>query len=350
MAIPARQIGWSQKSNLLWQISKQLEYLTGVLYKGTTTTTTTTASPTTTTTTTSGGGPTTTTTTTTPIPFSGTVDIIASPYCLNSPSYSSNVSGDSSFCNSTQFTGGTFMTIPAGTWAIRDQITLSLLNITTNGSSVAIVDTGIVCYECTTTTTTTIAIPTVTIGTQIWTDANLEVTTYRNGDVIPEVTDQSAWAGLTTGAWCWYNNNSANNAGYGKLYNWYAVNDPRGLAPNGFHVPSWDEWNTLVATAGGVYFAQFSLVETGTTCWVPPNTGATNSTGFSACAGGFRDNSNFNQGPFIPGVTNNEANFWTSTSYDLTTKRGIKIQEGSNVYVDGGGSPTYGFSVRLVKD
>jgi len=165
MAIPSRQIGWGTEENLLWQISKQLEYLTNVIYNigSNTTTTTTSTSSTTTTTTTSGGGPTTTTTTTTPIPFSGTVDIIASPYCLNSPSYSSTVSGDSSFCNSTQFTSGTFMTIPAGTWAIRDQITLSLLNITTNGSSVAIVDTGIVCYECTTTTTTTTA-PTYTIG------------------------------------------------------------------------------------------------------------------------------------------------------------------------------------------
>jgi len=154
MAIPSRQIGWGTEENLLWQISKQLEYLTNVIYNigsNTTTTTTSTSS-------------TTTTTTTTPIPFSGTVDIIASPYCLNSPSYSSTVSGDSSFCNSTQFTSGTFGTIPAGTWAIRDQITLSLLNITTNGSSVAIVDTGVVCYECTTTTTTTTTAPTYTIG------------------------------------------------------------------------------------------------------------------------------------------------------------------------------------------
>ena len=138
MAIPSRQIGWGTEENLLWQISKQLEYLTNVVYN----------IPNNTTTSTSSTSSTTTTTTAPPIPFSGTVDIIASPYCLNSPSYSSNVSGDSSFCNSTQFTSGTFMTIPAGTWAIRDQITLGLLNITTNGSGVAIVDTGIVCYEC----------------------------------------------------------------------------------------------------------------------------------------------------------------------------------------------------------
>lgn len=228
---------------------------------------------------------------------------------------------------------------------------------TTNGTGLLV--SKELCNSITTTTTTT-SIPTVTIGTQIWTDENLAVTTYRNGDVIPEVTDQTAWANLTTGAWCYYHNNTTyddatygvgyigNN--YGKLYNWYAVNDPRGLAPYGFHVPSWDEWNTLVAAAGGLYFAQFSLVETGTTHWVPPNTGATNSTGFSARAGGFRNDSNFYQGPYIPGATNNEANFWTSTNLDLTTARGITIQEGSNVYVDGGGGKTYGQSVRLVKD
>ncbi len=138
MAIPSRQIGWGTEENLLWQISKQLEYLTNVVYN----------IPNNTTTSTSTSSTTTTTTTTPPIPFSGTVDIIASPYCVNSPSYSSNVSGDSSFCNSTQFTSGTFSTIPAGTWAIRDQATLYFLVVTTNGSSVAIVDTGIFCNQC----------------------------------------------------------------------------------------------------------------------------------------------------------------------------------------------------------
>lgn len=68
----------------------------------------------------------------------------------------------------------------------------------------------------------------VTIGTQIWTTKNLDVATYRNGDPIPQVTDASEWQNLTTGAWCWYNNDSVNYAAtYGRLYNWYAVNDPR---------------------------------------------------------------------------------------------------------------------------
>jgi uncharacterized protein (TIGR02145 family) len=86
---------------------------------------------------------------------------------------------------------------------------------------------------------------TVTIGNQVWMVKNLVVTHYRNGDPIPQVTDPTEWANLTTGAWCYYNNDPANGAIYGKLYNWYAVNDTRGLAPSGYHVPSDAEWKIL---------------------------------------------------------------------------------------------------------
>jgi hypothetical protein len=81
-------------------------------------------------------------------------------------------------------------------------------------------------------------IETEVIGTQEWTTKNLNVSKYRNGDVIPEVKDPKEWGSLTTGAWCYYNNDPKNEAIYGKLYNWHAVNDPRGLAPEGFHVPT----------------------------------------------------------------------------------------------------------------
>ena len=80
---------------------------------------------------------------------------------------------------------------------------------------------------------------------------NLNVSKYRNGDVIPQVQDQNAWANLTTGAWCYYDNDATNGTKYGKLYNWYAVNDPRGLAPNGFHIPSDAEWTVLTDYLGG---------------------------------------------------------------------------------------------------
>ena len=90
----------------------------------------------------------------------------------------------------------------------------------------------------------------VTIGSQVWTSKNLNVATYRNGDVIPQVQNEKAWAKLTTGAWCYYNNDSKNGAIYGKLYNWYAVNDPRGLAPKGFHISSDSELNNVTDLKG----------------------------------------------------------------------------------------------------
>src|ERR1035437_4904310 len=132
-----------------------------------------------------------------------------------------------------------------------------------------------------------VSIPSVTICTQSWMLKNLDVSTYRNGDLIPEVTDGSAWSALTAGAWCWYNNDSATNAStYGKLYNWYAVNDPRGLAPTGWHVPSDAEWTTLSTCLGGNAVAGGAMKETGTTHWTSPNTGATNSSGFTGLPGG----------------------------------------------------------------
>jgi hypothetical protein len=88
-------------------------------------------------------------------------------------------------------------------------------------------------------------IETVVIGTQEWTTKNLNVSRYRNGDEIPEVKDPKKWAKLTTGAWCYYNNDPENGATYGKLYNWYAVNDLRGLAPEGFHIPTDTELKKL---------------------------------------------------------------------------------------------------------
>jgi uncharacterized protein (TIGR02145 family) len=108
-------------------------------------------------------------------------------------------------------------------------------------------------------------IPTVTICDQVWMLKNLDVTTYRNGDPIPQVTDPSAWVGLTTGAWCYASFNPANGS-MGKLYNWYAVNDPRGLAPEGWHIPSLAEWNTFAACVGGLSVGGTNMQEMG---WAP---------------------------------------------------------------------------------
>lgn len=93
------------------------------------------------------------------------------------------------------------------------------------------------------------------IGSQTWMQKNLNVTSYRNGDVIPEVTDPSAWGDLTTGAWGHYGNDPSNDAIYGKVYNWYAINDPRGLAPLGFHIPLFTDLSTL--PLGQNFFLQY---------------------------------------------------------------------------------------------
>jgi len=89
------------------------------------------------------------------------------------------------------------------------------------------------------------AYPTFQIGPQVWMAENLRVTHYSNGDPIPNVTDDGTWSGLTSGAYCWYDNNQSANEKYGTIYNWYTVDDSRGLCPDGWHVPTHDEWTTL---------------------------------------------------------------------------------------------------------
>jgi uncharacterized protein (TIGR02145 family) len=93
----------------------------------------------------------------------------------------------------------------------------------------------------------------VTIGTQVWTTKNLDVATFRNGDAIPQAKTDEEWetAGENSQpAWCYYENNAANGTKYGKLYNWFAVIDSRGLAPKGYHIPTDDEWKVLSTFLG----------------------------------------------------------------------------------------------------
>lgn len=130
--------------------------------------------------------------------------------------------------------------------------------------------------------------PTVTVNGQIWMQKNLDVCKYRNGDIIPQVQDPTEWGSLTTGAWCYYNNDTIKGSIYGKLYNWYAVNDPRGLAPEGWHIPSSTEWTLLTNYLGGETIAGGKMKETGTTHWNSPNTSATNSSNFNGIPGGLR--------------------------------------------------------------
>ncbi len=103
-------------------------------------------------------------------------------------------------------------------------------------------------------TSGTLCAQTVTIGSQVWMVKNLDVARFRNGDAIPEAKSSDAWNATRNNqqpAWCWYDNDPANGAKFGRLYNWYAVADPRGLCPAGWHVPSDEEWTVLEDFLGG---------------------------------------------------------------------------------------------------
>lgn len=186
---------------------------------------------------------------------------------------------------------------------------------------------------------TNLTISSVTIGTQVWTDKNLDVTTYRDGTVIPQVTD-ATWASLTTGAWCYYGNISANGTTYGKLYNWYAVagifdeeskadvSKRKKLAPAGWHVPIDAEWTTLGTYLGGINVAGGKMKTTGTS-------------GFAGLMGGYRYGSNFYSVGSI-GV-------WWSGSDSGSDAFINYVYYGDNLYQQSI-PKNYGFSVRLIKD
>jgi uncharacterized protein (TIGR02145 family) len=182
------------------------------------------------------------------------------------------------------------------------------------------------------------------IGAQQWMTKNLNVTTYRNGDIIPQVTDPTAWAALTTGAWCYPNNNPVNEAIYGKLYNWYAVNDSRGLAPQGWHIPTDAELTTLGTNLGGDNVAGGKMKTLGTNSWASPNTDATNESGFAGLPGGGR----YDVGTFS--IVGNDGLWWSATESSSTYawSRGLYYGDGYLYRYSSG--KKYGFSVRCVKD
>jgi uncharacterized protein (TIGR02145 family) len=130
---------------------------------------------------------------------------------------------------------------------------------------------------------------TVTIGSQVWMVENLKTTRYSNGDAIPNVIDGTQWSTLTTGAYCNYNNDVSNIGTYGRLYNWYAINDSRNIAPTGWHIPSDAEWTILINYLGGLSVAGGKMKEVGISHWGIQNIGAAdNSSGFTCLPGGYR--------------------------------------------------------------
>jgi uncharacterized protein (TIGR02145 family) len=205
----------------------------------------------------------------------------------------------------------------------------------------------------------------IQIGSQIWSSKNLDVTTYRDGTPIPQVTDPTQWANLTTGAWCYYNNDSANGTVYGKLYNWYAVagihdNDPNTsnkiLAPLGWHIPSNSEWTTLSTYLGGDSVAggkmkETSSSQTDTYSWYY-DSGATNLSGFSAKPASWRYTES--SGTYFGGnyPIKMSALWWSSSEFGsgMASLRNIQASSNSlNIQVFSH-VKSNGLSVRCIKD
>ncbi len=185
---------------------------------------------------------------------------------------------------------------------------------------------------------------TVAIGNQCWLKQNLKTSKYRDGSSIPNVTSSSVWSSLTTGAFCYYNNSSSNNATYGKLYNWYAATDSRNIAPTGWHLPTDAEWTQLTDYLGGLSIAGGKLKEAGTTHWQSPNTGATNESDFTSLPGGLCDGSGLYSGIGYYG------DYWSSSSYSSTFAWGCGTGWDSSNFTIGVSGKVNGRSIRCIKD
>ena len=191
---------------------------------------------------------------------------------------------------------------------------------------------------------------TVTIGTQVWMVENLKVTKYRNGDPIPKVTGNNSWNKLTTDAYCNYNNDTTNVSTYGRLYNWYAVNDNRKIAPTGWHVPSDEEWATLGAYLGGNNIAGGKMKEAGTAHWISPNPVVNSSCGFKGLPGGIRTSYENNPGVFA--YIGQIGAFWSSSNRS-DSQAWMRFLTSYDKVLSSGELPTfkiYGYSVRCIKD
>ena len=185
---------------------------------------------------------------------------------------------------------------------------------------------------------------TIVIGTQEWMAENLKTSTYRNGNAITNVTDNAQWFILSTEAWASYNNDSQFYCPYGKLYNWYAVADPRNLCPAGWHVPSDTEWATLMNYLGGDSIAGGKMKTLSAQYWNSPNTNATNESGFSGIPSGYR---NFD-GTF--GAIGFTGNWWTSSEINIYNSWYHILFYNDNNSQKYYSNKRYGASVRCLRD
>jgi uncharacterized protein (TIGR02145 family) len=262
----------------------------------------------------------------------GTTQMMSVPYALqtNSIKMKTSATGD------TLYTGnGNYLIIPG----------LSAANPVLNQPEAPVTDIDGNVYQ------------TVRIGAQVWMKENLKVSKYRNGNSIPTGLTDSQWSVTSSGAFSVYNNDQTNNSIYGKLYNWYAVSDSRGLCPIGWHVPTDHDFNLLTklidkladttcnncpgSTTAGGKLKSSGTIQSGNGLWNTPNTNASNESGFSGLPGG--------SGQPFDGL-GAAGRWWTSTENYTNSARvrylgfdGAGIQRNFN-------SKTFGFSVRCLKD
>jgi len=183
---------------------------------------------------------------------------------------------------------------------------------------------------------------TVTIGTQVWMVENLKTTKYRNGTLIPNVTDSIAWNNLTTGAYCNYNNDPVNSVTYGLLYNWVVMADTDSITPIGWHVPRQIDWKTLSNFLGDPVTVGGILKEMGTAHWQAPNTGATNAVLFTALPGGQRASHGKFTGLGYSGA------WWSSTIDGTYDAWGRYINYNDSTLYRYDDSQKVGFSIRCI--
>jgi uncharacterized protein (TIGR02145 family) len=185
---------------------------------------------------------------------------------------------------------------------------------------------------------------TITIGTQVWMVENLRTTKYNDGTEIPFIVDTAeAWYELNTPGYCWYDDDKSNKDSIGALYNWHALNTGK-LCPKGWHVPTDSDWTILAEYLGGEKIAGGKMKETGITHWFSPNTGATNSSGFTALPAGFRGKTGF-----IP-LSIGTALFWSSTAFDDVDGWTRYLLFDSETLGRNNGGKYHGFSIRCLKD
>jgi len=185
---------------------------------------------------------------------------------------------------------------------------------------------------------------TVTICGQTWMAENLRTTHYQNGDQIENIINNTEWENLKSGAYSLFENDTTNKHPYGALYNWYAVNDSRKIAPEGWHVATDEEWTTLMECLGGEEIAGAKMKEIGIIHWTSTTDEITNESGFTSLPSSYR----FPFGGF--GDLGESCSFWASTEKNdsIAWNRGIGAEDlycGRGAYLK-----EYGFSIRCVKD